>query len=127
MHPLLRLVTNQPQLLAEHAEAYADLFGEELSTASAKWKRQALLGALALFGLVVGAVLAGVALMLWAVIPPAGMQAPWALIAAPLLPLLAAIGCALAARSPSTGPGLFGAMRQQVKADVAMLREVSAP
>jgi uncharacterized membrane protein YqjE len=126
MHPLLRLVTNQPQLLAEHAEAYADLIGEELSTASAMWKRQALLGAVALCGLGVGAVLAGVALMLWAVIPPADIQAPWALIVAPLLPLLAAAGCALAARSQAE-TGLFGAMRQQVKADVAMLREVGAP
>jgi uncharacterized membrane protein YqjE len=125
MHPLLRLVTNQPQLLAEHAEAYADLFGEELGAASAMWKRQALLGAVALCALGVGAVLAGVALMLWAVIPPADIQAPWALIAAPLLPLLAALGCALAARA-QTSEGLFGAMRQQVKADVAMLREVSA-
>lgn len=125
MHPLLRLVTNQPQLLAEHAEAYADLFGEELGAASAMWKRQALLGAVALCGLGVGAVLAGVALMLWAVIPSADIQAPWALIVAPLLPLVAAIACAVAARS-QTADGAFGAMRQQVKADVAMLREVSA-
>ena len=33
--------------------------------------------------------------------------------------------CALAARAQTTD-GVFGAMRQQVKADVAMLREVSA-
>ena len=125
MHPLLRLVTNQPQLLAEHAEAYADLFGEELSTASAMWKRQALLGAVALCGLGVGLVLAGVALMLWAVIPPTDMRAPWALIVAPALPLLGAIVCAVAARAETTH-GVFAAMRQQVKADVAMLREVSA-
>ncbi len=125
MHPLLRLVTNQPQLLAEHAEAYADLFGEELGAASAMWKRQALLGAVALCGLGVGAVLAGVALMLWAVIPAADIQAPWALIAAPSLPLLAAIACAMAARAETTD-GVFGAMREQVKADVAMLREVGA-
>lgn len=125
MHPLLRLVTNQPQLLAEHAEAYADLFGEELDAASTMWKRQALFGAVALCGLGVGAVLAGVALMLWAVIPAADIQAPWALIVAPLLPLLAAIACAVAARN-QTAEGAFGAMRQQVKADVAMLREVSA-
>ena len=125
MHPLLRLVTNQPQLLAEHAEAYAELFGEELSAASAMWKRQALLGAVALCGLGVGAVLAGVALMLWAVIPPADIQAPWALIVAPVLPLLAAIACAVAARA-QTATGAFGAMRQQVEADVAMLRAVGA-
>lgn len=125
LHPLLHLVTAQPQLLAEHAEAYADLFGEELGAASALWKRKALLGAVALSGVAVAAVLAGVALMLWAVIPPADIQAPWALIAAPLLPLLLAVGCLIAARA-QVGQTPFGAMRLQVKADVAMLREVSA-
>lgn len=125
LHPLLHLVTSQPQLLADHAEAYADLFGEELGAASAQWKRKALLSAVALCGVGVASVLAGVALMLWAVIPPADIQAPWALIIAPLLPLLVAAACVLAARA-QPGGAAFDAMRQQVKADVAMLREVSA-
>jgi uncharacterized membrane protein YqjE len=125
LHPLLHLVTSQPHLLAEHAEAYAELFGEELSAASAQWKRKAILNAVALCGLGVGVVLAGVALMLWAVIPPADIQAPWALIVAPLLPLLGAVACLLAARQ-GTGTGSFATMREQVKADMAMLRQVSA-
>lgn len=125
LHPLLHLVTSQPHLLADHAEAYADLFGAELDAASTSWKRKALLSAVALCSAGVAAVLAGVALMLWAVIPPADIHAPWALIAAPLLPLLAAGACLLAARTPP-GEAAFDAMRQQVKADVAMLREVSA-
>jgi uncharacterized membrane protein YqjE len=125
MHPLLHLITTQPQLLADHAEAYADLLGEEIGTASAVWKRRVVLNALALCGLGVAAVLGGVALMLWAVIPPADIQAPWALVVAPLLPLLGAVACVVAARS-EVRTGAFETVRRQVKADVAMLREVSA-
>ncbi|MBC7956465.1 MAG: hypothetical protein H7Y33_11430 [Cytophagales bacterium] len=119
------MVASQPQLLAEHAEAYAELFGEELGAATAQWKRKAVLSAVALCGVGVSTVLAGVALMLWAVIPPADIQAPWALIVAPLLPLLVAGGCLLMAQTPP-GKTSFGAVREQVRADMAMLRSVSA-
>ena len=125
VHPLLHLIATQPQLIADHAEAYADLLGEELGTASAVWKRRVALNALALCSVGVAAVLAGVALMLWAVIPPSDIHAPWALIVAPLVPLLAAIACVMAARA-EVRTGNFDTVRMQVKADVAMLREVSA-
>jgi len=125
MHPLLHLIASHPNLLADHAEAYADLLGEEFSAASVRWKRRALLSAVALCTLGVGAVLAGVALMLWAVVPPENLHAPWALIAAPLVPLVVAAGCAAAARAPA-GPGAFENMRRQLREDVAMLREASA-
>ena len=125
LHPLLHLVATQPQLLADHAEAYADMVAAEVGAASAAWKRQALLNAVALCCLGVAAVLAGVALMLWAVIPAADIQAPWALIAAPLLPIAVALGCLWAARA-RTGGSAFDKLRQQLKADILMLREVSA-
>jgi hypothetical protein len=125
VHPLLHLIATQPQLIADHAEAYADLLGEEFGTASAVWKRRVALNALALCGVGVAAVLGGVALMLWAVIPPADIHAPWALIVAPLVPLLAAIVCVMVARA-EVRTGTFDTVRMQVKADVAMLREVSA-
>jgi hypothetical protein len=63
--------------------------------------------------------------MLWAVIPASNIEAPWALIVAPLLPLLGAIGCLVAARQDA-GTSAFDNMRRQVRADMAMLREVSA-
>jgi len=125
IHPLLHLIATKPQLLADHAEAYADLLGEEFGSASALWKRRALLGAVALCCVGVSAVLAGVALMLWAVIPPADIQAPWALVAAPLLPAALAVGCLLAARTEAD-TDVFSNVRRQVKADAAMLREASA-
>ena len=125
MHPLLHLIATQPQLLADHAEAYVDLIGDEIGTASSQWKRRVALNALSLCLGGAGVVLGGVALMLWGALPPAGMQAPWALIAAPAVPLLAAIGCWLVGRAPSAA-GAFDNVRRQMHADVAMLREVSA-
>lgn len=125
MHPLLHLIASQPNLLADHAEAYADLLGQELGLASAQWKRRALLTATALCCAGVGAVLAGVALMLWAVIPLETMNAPWALVVAPLVPLLAAGACLAASRSQAEGSA-FDNVRRQLREDVAMLRQASA-
>ncbi len=125
MHPLLHLIATQPQLLADHAEAYADLIGDEIGSASAQWKRRVALNALALCLGGAGVVLAGVALMLWGAIPPESMPAPWALVAAPALPLMAAIGCWVAGRS-APAAATFDNVRRQMRADVAMLREVSA-
>lgn len=125
MHPLLHLIATQPQLLADHAEAYAELVAAEIGNVSAAWKRRAMLNAVALCCLVVAAVLAGVALMLWAVIPAAPMQALWVLIAVPLTPIAVAVGCLLAARPQDDG-NPFDNVRRQVKADMAMLREVNA-
>lgn len=125
MHPLLKLIATQPQLLADHAEAYASLVSAELGIASTALKRRAVLTAAALCCLGVTAVLGGVALMLWGVVPLANSQAPWLLIAAPLAPALLAIACLLAARSPADA-GAFDNVRSQVKADMAMLRELAA-
>ena len=124
IHPLLLLIATKPQLLAEHAEAYAELMAAEIGDVSAAWKRRALLNAVALVALGVGTVLAGVALMLWAVTPAVNIQARWALMAAPLFPIVIALCCLLAARVRGHGRA-FDNIRQQVKADLVMLREAS--
>jgi hypothetical protein len=125
MHPLLRLIATQPQLLAAHAEAYADMVAEEIETVSTAWKRQAMLNAVALCSIAVSAVLAGVALMLWAVIPAEHVQSGWALIVAPLLPALVAAWCLASARAGNEHSA-FDNLRRQVKADMVMLSEASA-
>lgn len=125
MHQLLHLITTRPQLLAAHAEAYAALASEEFPRIGAAWKRRALLDALALCGLAVAAVLAGVALMLWASLPAVPAQASWVLIGVPLLPLVAAAWCALAARGGS-GRDALANLREQLQADLRLLREVAA-
>ena len=124
IHPLLRLIATQPQLLADHAESYAELVGEELGKTTVVWKRRVLLSATALCLVGVAAVLAGVALMLWAALPVLSINAPWALVAAPVLPALAALWCAYEGQR-DTGD-FFRELKQQIATDIVMLREVSA-
>lgn len=120
--PWLKLVTGQPQLLAEHAEAYAELLQAEAVALSNAWRRQALLAALAVGHAAVAAVLAGVAVLLWATTPPAQWQAPWLMLVVPLLPLAVALACALLARQRAAAAP-FGSLRQQLRADWGLLRE----
>jgi len=124
--PWLKLVTGQPQLLAEHAEAYGELLQAEAAALSTAWRRQAVLGALAVASAAVAAVLAGVAVMLWATMAPAQAQAPWLLWAVPLLPLVAAGLCTLLARQHAPAVP-FGVLRQQLRADWGLLREAESP
>ncbi len=137
LRALLRLISTQPTLLADHVQAYAELAADEFGQARAAWQRRLLLQAVCLCSLAVSAVLAGVALMLWAVIPEARMQAPWALLAAPLLPLLLALCCGCLAQSLAAKPalnggqsgtlsGAFPRVREQLAADRAMLSEAAA-
>lgn len=124
MHALFHLIATRPQLLAEHAEAYAALVSTEVPRISAAYKRSAWLAALSLGSLGAGMVLAGVAVMLWAITPEALLRAPWALVAVPALPLLAGVACALAARR-GRERGAFDNLRQQVNADIELLREAA--
>lgn len=124
MHPLLTLIATRPQLVTAHAEAYAALAAAELGEASTGWQRRLLLGATALCSAGVAAVLAGVALMLWALLLPTAGLARTLLLVTPLVPALLALGCGLAARGD--GRPSFTVLRQQVKADLRMLREAGA-
>ena len=124
MHPLLHLIATQPHLLGEHAQAYAELVTAEVGTASSAWKRKAALGAGALCCAGVAAVLAGVSVLLWAVVPAAQMHASWALWVVPAVPVFLAGACVVAARGDGSSSS-FSALREQMKADMAMLREVT--
>ena len=62
--------------------------------------------------------------MLWAVVPATSIQAPWALVAAPGVPAIVAIICLAMGRDKPTPS--FVDLRQQLAADLVMLREVSA-
>lgn len=124
MHPLIGLLATQPQLLAEHARAYAALFNEEFDEAFASWRRSFLRQAVALCCLVVAAVLGGVALMLWAVNPALTGVGPWVLWSVPLVPLIGA-AIALMSRKPIQ-QFAFSNLSAQLNADVAMLRKASS-
>jgi hypothetical protein len=92
---------------------------------AAIWRRRAVLIVIASFCIGVAAVLAGVALMLWAVIPAHNIEAPWALLVAPALPALLAMWCLVASRAAGRDAA-FEQLRQQWKADLHMLRETLA-
>ncbi len=126
IHPLLRLAATQPHLLGDHVEAYASLVGEEVSKVSTSWITRIGLYVVGLCMVGVGLVLVGVALLLCAALPSSDYPAPWAMIVIPLAPFVIAAGCVLAARSTRIDKA-FDAVRQQLNADMAMLREVSAP
>ncbi len=124
MHPILHVIATHPQWLADHAEAYAELVAADVGHVSSAWKRRVLLNAVALCCVGVAAVLAGVALMLWAVVPAAHIETAWALLAAPLLPIVVALWCLVSARTHGAHDA-FDNVRRQVKADMVMLREVA--
>ena len=126
IHPLLRLIATEPQILGDHVEAYAELVGDEVRKTGSAWTVRIglYLAALALVG--VGLVLTGVALMLWAALPTPGVHEPWLLVAVPAASLLGALVCVILARR-SPVENAFDKVRMQINADMAMLREVSAP
>lgn len=124
IHPLFRLFATHPEMVGEHALAYAALLGDDVAKTSAALKRSAVsVVATVLLGFV-GLLLGGVALMLWAVTPPAAIHSIWALVATPAVPLLVAVVCWFAGRPP-TEPA-FDNLKQQFAADMQMLRDVGA-
>jgi uncharacterized membrane protein YqjE len=126
IHPVFRLAASQPLLLAEHAAAYAALVSEELGARSDVLKKRLALQLAGLAGLLVAAVLAGVALMLWASLPDAGFRAPWLLVVVPALPgALGAWALWRAQKRESSEP--FAKLRLQLAQDAALLRAASPP
>ncbi len=121
---VLHLITQRPHLLLEHVDAYSDLFAQEMTHASRAWTYRAILG-LAAIVLICGAgILAGVGFMLWAVMPPEQIHAPWLLWATPILPLVAGLTCAQVAKKHLQNR-VFSDFRLQIKGDLALLREIS--
>jgi hypothetical protein len=122
IHPLLRIAATEPQLLADHAQAYGGLVSEELAKAAAVWKLRAALMAAA-FGLgAVAVIFCGIGLMLWAAL--GDIATPWGLIAVPAVTAAVAAACFMASRRQHGAA--FETLTQQLAADFAMLREVSA-
>ena len=122
---LIRLAASQPDLLAEHAGAYAELATAEATLLAQRLRRQTLLFAAALAALAVAVTLAGVALLLWAALPLAAMPMPVLLLVVPVLPALLGLGCAWRAAS-STGQPAFIGLQRQWQADTAMLHAAGA-
>ena len=126
IYPLLRLIATRPQLLLDHCEAYADLVVAETTLANSHWTQKAVLTMAAAFSLVVAVTLTGVAVMIWAVTPVINGPITLALTGAPLVPWILALACVIAARTRGPG-GNMQVLRQQLSADMALLREKAGP
>jgi hypothetical protein len=125
LQPLIRLMASRPELLADHAHAYAELATSEWRSAAEAALRRVLLAFVAVVSLLVGILLAGVAGLLYAVWPVGQMNQPILLVAIPALPLaIAAIAGVALGRLPREPA--FADIRRQLQADLAMLRSASA-
>lgn len=120
MHPLLALALLQPHLLIAHASACVELLAAEADVAAAHWRRQGVWMATAAAGLMLGAALAGTALLLWAALPTGTLPQPLLLWLVPLVPGLLAL---LAARRQQ--PPAFALLRQQLAADLRLLQQAT--
>ena len=127
LHPVFNLIATQPHLLGQHAQAYGALVVDELTKQTSFWSRRAILMALALCLLSVSLILSGVAFMLWSVLSPEPRTALPVLLAVPCAPAVVALACYLLARRRTAADvQAFAELRQQLQADLALLREVSA-
>lgn len=125
-YSLLALLARQPQLLMDHAQAYAGLLNVEFVLAYASWRRRSLLLAVALICLIAAAILGGCALMLWAITPGLDGFGQRVLFFTPLFPFVAALACwGLAVSQVSVNP--FANLKLQVNSDVALWRAAQAP
>jgi hypothetical protein len=125
LQPLIRLMASRPELLADHAQAYAELATSEWHSVAGAALRRTLLAVVAGAGLLVGLLLGGMAGLLCAVWPLDKMNFPILLVAIPALPLIiAAVAGILLARSPREPA--FADIRRQLQADLAMLRSAAS-
>lgn len=122
MLPLLRALAGESGTLVDHATAYADLAGDELQRLGQSWTRRLgwliAAGASALAALL----LAGVALLLWAMLPAADPARLWLLWAVPALPAALAMLALVAARLSTQQPA-FEELRGQLRQDLELVRE----
>jgi hypothetical protein len=127
--PLLRLLLSQPGLLAEHASAYGALLAEEGGRWIAPWQRRWQLRLLGSLALLVAVLLAGQAVLLWALLKPEQAQTLAVLAAVPLLPLLLALAAFWQAgrvRRPVNEAPPWSSLRGELAVDWALWRASAA-
>ncbi|RZL00591.1 MAG: hypothetical protein EOP36_15090 [Rubrivivax sp.] len=128
IRPLLQLMATEPELLTDHLQSYAELLGDEVGNFQGQFRRHWVMFAVLALLVTVTVILSGVGLMLWLVTPSAQLQQlqwPWALW---LVPFGMAVLCAVIAiimKKEERTPG-FLALRQQIAADIAMLKQATA-
>ncbi len=116
---LPKLITDRPDLLLDHALAYAALAKNEIECAKRQWIRRAVAGAVALASALAFVVLAGVAVMLCAIAQPYA-EMIWVLYVVPGSMLVLALIATMVAMSK--GEASTTSISQQIKLDVETFR-----
>lgn len=123
LHPLIQLLATRPDLLADHADAYIDLATAEAAAVARSLQRRLWWAGLAVAVATTGLLWAGMAVLLLAALPADRMPMPWLLAAVPGLAWgLAGLFGWLATQAPPAPH--FSLLRQQVRADADLLRQV---
>lgn len=119
-HPVFRTLLSQPDLLLEHAGAYAQLAGAEMGEAGQRLKWRGLLGAGAVLALLFSLLLGSAALLAVCVVPLEQMPWPWGLVLVPALPALVGLACLFAYRRTARALD-FPLLREQWATDRQIL------
>lgn len=124
VHPLFRALISQPEVLVDHAGAYAELASAEVSVVMRQWQRRLMLQVLALGLLVIGVGLGGMALMWLGARGTHDMPAPWALALVPI-GFIAAAGVVAWCQARLHISVDLAALREQWALDQGLWREIA--
>jgi peptidoglycan/LPS O-acetylase OafA/YrhL len=121
VHPIFSVLIRRPELVMDHVAGYAALVQEEASTVGVEVAKRAIAWGVAILGLLVFLVLAGVAVMLGA------MQGEfhWALVVTPGIALVVSAVAWNVARQRLPAKA-FTELKAQLDADAQALRAVGA-
>jgi hypothetical protein len=121
LHPIFSVLIHRPELVIDHMAGYAALVQEEASSVGGEVAKRVIAWAVAVVGLIVFLVLAGVAVMLGA------MQGEfhWTLVVAPAVPLVLAVAAWNVARQRLPAKA-FSELKAQLDADAQTLRTLGA-
>ena len=118
---LPRLVTERPDLLIDHALAYAELAKAELQSVKRDVIRRVVAGGVALVSGLCFLMLAGVALMLYAT-REVNSDATWILVAVPGVMLVTSVIAAIVASKKGGGSEPVKSLTDQVRLDLQAFR-----
>lgn len=120
VHPIFSVLITRPELVVDHVAGYAALVQEEASSVGLEVAKRVIAWAVAAVGLLIFLLLAGIAVMLGAL-----HEFHWALVLAPGVALLVAVGAWSYARK-SLPSKAFSELKAQLGADAQALRTLGA-
>ena len=121
VHPIFSVLISRPELVVDHVAGYAALVQEEASSVGLEVAKRAIAWAVTAMALLVFLVLAGVAVMLGAMLG----EFHWALVITPAIALVVAVVAFNIARQRLSAKA-FTELRAQLDADAQALRTVGA-